>query len=69
MIFFEIFHATVMVQYTVLNYRVNQRTFMRFGCGVKIMSQIFESKMLTFHSKANLDEKIMSGKSHILKTK
>ena len=44
-------------------YRVNQKKVQAFGgYGMKSMRAIFKTNMLTYQSKANLDEKILFGK-------
>ena len=40
-------------------YRMSQKKFRRLeGCGIKSMWPIFKTKVLIYHSKANLDVKI-----------
>ena len=44
-------------------YGVCQKKFRLLeGCGIKSMRPIFKTKVIIYHSKANLDEKILFGK-------
>ena len=51
--------------------RVSQNKFRRLeleGCGIKSMRPILKTKVLIYHSKANLDYKILFGKINHFKT-